>query len=338
VSFSIPTPTQYAEVTRAVLLRFPNLMPHADADRQACFKHVLHQKIIDRFRNYRHTHFKDHPAVVGGKRKAGSGEGPPKKKSCSTLAYGMANFITKRPEAEDEYSQAYHHKILLDQGQLVHPNPTIYTVSMEFTFAARRTRIVMEEAPFIDIISTYPQLKIEDEFNAEFNRIFGKDGSDLWLTQLVGMSDKLHTLPLPVHKVPLPWPYMKSAEAEFALNETNENKLNLVMAKISALLHERIDEQVFLTDPDEAISSPRIMVSIEHDIPVYSLWINNIFFFSTSSFLKAFQSWFYSFYIFNLVFPVKVKNLVQFIQRALLKISERGKPLSRVAHLICAML
>ena len=111
------------------------------------------------------------------------------------------------------------------------------------------------------------------------------------------------------------------------------------MAKIAALLHERIDEEIFITDPDEAISIPRIMVQMDDDAqPIFSLWINNIFFFSTPSFLRAFQSWFFSFYIFNLLFPDKINKLVQFIQRALLKISERGQPLSRVAKLICAIL
>ena len=154
-------------MVRAILLRWPRL-----TEEFGCYEDSFSQWrrwIRTTFKNARSRLGDDIPevdvkrSVFSSKRKREISMGTVTKKACT--AWGVENYLPERYEGEDETSQALHRDRLCEQSRLSvgRRNDGIIKISMDKTFPARRSMIIVEMARIEDVIHQYHILTCENE-------------------------------------------------------------------------------------------------------------------------------------------------------------------------------
>jgi len=82
----------------------------------------------------------------------------------------------------------------------------------------------------------------------------------------------------------------------------------------------------FLQDP-----SPQVFSKEEDE---HQVWVDGILMATAGDLVEAIAVWFSTFYIFNIHFPVKNRNMLNFMLKALLQLKDGGKTLVKVFNFI----
>jgi hypothetical protein len=109
----------------------------------------------------------------------------------------------------------------------------------------------------------------------------------------------------------------------------------LALLSLGLLLQEDI---TYLLKPEEDPTTATPYIVMSGDDPIecsdYTIYVDGVVVCKTSSFLKSFKLVFASFYIFHVAYPKEIMNLLTFVQKIILNMSDKTAKRAKVMSLL----
>ncbi|XP_066498799.1 sterile alpha motif domain-containing protein 3-like isoform X1 [Hoplias malabaricus] len=319
-----PSTNEYVQVCKALILKYPFLK-----DKEGNGYHTWHMSLKRKFK-FERVPLVDDEEVKIIKQRFGHSKKPhqPEASNCKRTERPMdINAI-----GEDETSIDRHVKVLQDQYRRTQPDAHIVEEQMRRTFVWRRNEIA-GGITVKDAVNKYPFLRSPHGLHQEMGRLH--KAMNVCRRFQVGFDHIVSSL-LRLAEGKSPLAKLHKEAREDALTEDLPGiDFRAALLMLPSLFREKLDSYIMLGEGEP--SSPYPTVQVPDDTEWTSVFtrrvtavvkVDGLEVCRASGVEEGALSAFCAYYVFNMAYPSHLKNTLAFIQKYVLKISEKGdKPL-----------